>query len=665
MPSGWDSETYDCEMHVVSTIVKFSYSPLSVLVTGMIWSTLSLQNGYETNRFRKCVQLRIAATVQVVIGTLSPSARSYKLHCIRLFFAQVPPHLVALLLARYTGDWRITKRFVLLVPTGTTISPDLCDKLVAAATDIVLLVCLHRTWKVYPRHRWLGADVSIDEQGKLECLGGLFSSSYELFAAKRSDSVASVLSGEARKVLSICDGGAAAGHNGAGELKLDEVPIFHESHSPEANAKAREKSLIYCRSSPFTLLVVFRQVYEPMRVLATTKIHIASEAWERRQQALVARAKLNGTFSYASRSYRVVEAASNKAEDKALQQLSMLYFCNMMWALLPITSITAETRCLIFRLLSRVGCGIEELLRQTHRTSKFMMFLLLAGTPGILAYLQGRPPCTLCPWARRICDYYSHDFGGAEMMAYLAFRALVICTDMSDIESLHAWIRRLLTTRSAQTHLMSLVDVGSNWLLSRGRKRAASQMTAVGVAPVASKRRPAKKGRAPGKAVKGHWTGGLQRAFFHEHLTGVKFDRADPNGSRRCTFRRLHDKFKTMTDEERVSLGSTASASTGHQGRFAFGIPASICRARAIRAQQQMAFEKIECASDTSRAAIVYEAAVGGGPVAVAGLEGHGRIARAAARTRVASDKKTVAQFCAGETQKLAKLCKRGACGQF
>ena len=77
----------------------------------------------------------------------------------------------------------------------------------------------------------------------------------------------------------------------AGDLDIDDVPIFH-SYSPETNAKCRSKGLIHTRSKPFALLVVFRQLYEPVRMLATAKIHLCSRDFEAEQEAAAAKARL-------------------------------------------------------------------------------------------------------------------------------------------------------------------------------------------------------------------------------------------------------------------------------------------------------------------------------------------------------------------------------------
>ena len=131
--------------------------------------------------------------------------------------------------------------------------------------------------------------------------------------------------------------------------------------------------------------------------------------------------RLAGNSSYSSRSYRVVEVASNKLEDRAVRMISVLYFSSVMWVLLPDSIITGATRALIFRILSRLGCSIEELLRHPHRDMKFAVFLLLLEQEGTPDLLLSREWCTLCPWSQGVFTEFWESFAGDDMMAYLAY----------------------------------------------------------------------------------------------------------------------------------------------------------------------------------------------------------------------------------------------------
>ena len=133
------------------------------------------------------MQQRIRQGV-VIPGTLSPAARLFKVHCVQLFFSDVPAHMVASLLKTCTGDWRRSDgKFEVLVPPGTKVTAALKAKRLQECSDVVTLVTMKKTWAVYPRHRWLGAFVAIDDQAKLECLCRLLTFAYEVFACAKTD----------------------------------------------------------------------------------------------------------------------------------------------------------------------------------------------------------------------------------------------------------------------------------------------------------------------------------------------------------------------------------------------------------------------------------------------------------------------------------------------
>ena len=74
-------------------------------------------------------------------------------------------------------------------------------------------------------------------------------------------------------------------------LQTEEPPHFH-AFSPELNAKCREKGLAHVTMNPFAMLVIFRQLYEPIRMLTVAKMHMFSDAFDLEEEAAAARARL-------------------------------------------------------------------------------------------------------------------------------------------------------------------------------------------------------------------------------------------------------------------------------------------------------------------------------------------------------------------------------------
>ena len=85
--------------------------------------------------------------------------------------------------------------------------------------------------------------------------------------------------------------------------------------------------------------------------------------------------------------------------------------------------------------------------------------------------LLATPPCMRDSFATKFLGKYDTKgaLTGAAAKAELHFLARLVHVDISQLESLHATIRRLLTGRSVQTHRMDLRDLDAEWVASRCR----------------------------------------------------------------------------------------------------------------------------------------------------------------------------------------------------
>ena len=297
---------------------------------------------------------------------------------------------------------------------------------------------------------------------------------------------------------------------------------------------------------------------------------------------------------------------------------------------------------------------------------KFAIYLLLQGDPATADFLKRKPWCTLCPWSKYICGFYWEDFGGEEMLAYLAFKALLIRMDMQEIESLHAWLRRILVSRSSQTHTVNIIDLGSNWLASRARKRqeehdgnkspAAPAPGPKAAKPIRKKRRRLKKTKVKRKGNKG----GLMHAFFHRELPKRQKppnkDKEENKLEKKQLFKALHADYKNATPDDLASLSSIADAAKQSKGKHGFGTPASICKARALKTLQFNIFRRTQQQTSTSRTMSLYEAATSGNDTTILRLVGQKRFDRHEKRIAEQENLKTLEKFRAAEADAFRKL---------
>jgi hypothetical protein len=109
---------------------------------------------------------------------------------------------------------------------------------------------------------------------------------------------------------------------------------------------------------------------------------------------------------------------------------------------------------------------VEYLLAQPHRCSPMNIFLALHD-PSMGRQIQQMRSCLFSELAHEFMGE-NPDLGCKETRVKLMLACLLSRTDISNLESLHGWIRRVLHTR-VQTHGLSLDDCSALWILRRNR----------------------------------------------------------------------------------------------------------------------------------------------------------------------------------------------------
>ena len=170
-----------------------------------------------------------------------------------------------------------------------------------------------------------------------------------------------------------------------------------------------------------------------------------------------------------ARKYRMTEAALLTLETAFYVRLRMLYECSDMWSTLPRNDkcYSVRFRALAFRLMSRAGCVVEQLLCHAHRGFPYRMFALLAD-PTLRHELTQTPACLLDSWSKSMMDAHP-DLSGPEFMCKLELQATLQGTDISAIESRHASLRRAAFERSCQTKTLLTTSLSAEWLCQQLR----------------------------------------------------------------------------------------------------------------------------------------------------------------------------------------------------
>ena len=216
-------------------------------------------------------------------------------------------------------------------------------------------------------------------------------------------------------------------------------------------------------SDPFWRLTLTRKIQEPLLKLQEYKLKRSGPRWEMRQQAKVAKAINQGKPTEGVRDYRVLLAANNVAENVCMRSLQDLFAGPAPWRLYfddQPDALTTSGRAKGFRMVSRAGAALEELLRKVHVGYPFTTFRLLR-EPDLAGKVCDDATDEECKgglvdrWTKGMVKQFpsadalrSKDF---HAILLLALQLLYMCT--GTIETLHASIRRMINACSVQTHL--------------------------------------------------------------------------------------------------------------------------------------------------------------------------------------------------------------------
>lgn len=486
----WQTLHIHCEAHKVATCHEVTFGLIDDHIKGMIHCALSLRDGSSMDTFRACMRAEVSSRIVVRRGAPPAEAVQYKKAVLRLFVshgAQLPMRRILLALCP-NGDWR-KEAVECYLPVGKEYSHDNLVKFVS--DGVVSALCASQP-VLYKRARWTGADLSTDCLGILEACHGLLSSTYMRFAASFQHA------SRARKVLLSQPEGLGGAreqsirHSAAGvapDAAAAELPVAvlsaagdmdatagqeadpraAELNWPEINASHRRQGATWVAGKPLGLLMLQRLVMEPLRQLLVRLFEVAGDQWEQTQRCKLAEKLKSSSIKFTDREYRLCIAGQGVDELLFSEQLRALLTNDGFWRHLPFDCHTVEFQALALRLISRAGCAVFELLEAPHRLFPFQLFRLLA-EPGLVDTLLAVPDCMLDSWSRDMKSMYP-SFSGSDFMQKLALTSQLCWKDISQLESRHATIRRLLLSASLQTHVQAFQDLGSQWLCLQLRKR--------------------------------------------------------------------------------------------------------------------------------------------------------------------------------------------------
>lgn len=495
----WASLTSCCDVHRVASIHNKVFTPfLGSNVTGLIRCALSLRHGPAMSVFRRCMTAEITSTLEILRGYPPPQCTAYRGKVLQLF-CRNGPHATTrrlLLAALPNGNWLNSDRVEVYVREDShNLDPLAIAKVFTSG--VIAALCSNRP-HLYPRHRWCGADLAVDDLGAMECCHRLLSRTYQRFvnhyAGKPLPSLMHARPFDPGGFEDKQDAGddlqhgGAPNHDDAGTSSGQPSAATASSDAASwaaTNAKDRALAANWLSTNPRGLIVLQRLLMEPLRHLLKQQLDIGSDEWEAKQRMIVARADLAG--EPLQRQYRVTIASSLVLESEALVRTRSLYFEPSFWSLLPPECVSVRYRALAFKTISRVGSCIVAMLQHQHLKFPIKMFNLLHN-PQLAESYKSTPECLLDPWSKQLLQDHP-DLSGPLLQQKLHLHAMLMYTDIFGVECRHATIRRWLTVRGAQTHKMDLTGVSAEWVCQQFRLRSRARSSGLTLKTIVKSKR--------------------------------------------------------------------------------------------------------------------------------------------------------------------------------
>ena len=341
-----------CDVHKVHGIAKsvFAMNDLDFFTSGLIKAALTLRGGALTDFksiFRKYVvdHLEIHRGEAACFGQDPAAHRSFMLD---LFFSDVSESKKAQLNSVFNGDWQ--SRELIHYCNGCCESKEH-----TLEKTMELLPCFVRAGpKVFPRHKWLGADVCIDWFAK-------FAVCHQML----KPILHTLLNGQVRQEESVTDLAVVLPvDQGAGDSGGTNADDFKQIYK-----QWRKVTLEWGQLNNLAVLMVFsRLTINPQGTLMAKHLKISSSNWDQEEHL--------SELTSGRRQYRMLWCFQNQAATDCISE--HLHFLNFDFAsVLPVEALTVQKSHCLFRLLVRSASATHHYLFLRHMKYPYRLFGLL------------------------------------------------------------------------------------------------------------------------------------------------------------------------------------------------------------------------------------------------------------------------------------------------
>ena len=389
--SPWVSLHLPCNVHKVAGVFSKTFDMMQSDISGMINFSLYLGTGAQMHRFRKGLVDLVSQKLVILRGPPDPACEEYRSFVIGLLCntgrkRDVRRYLLQTLL---NGNWKNREAIEIHVAPDTDVSRDQLVQRVSAALLVSLAGVL---FHVYPRHRWLGADLTVDQIALLEAVHGVGGEVLRKLQASttslegESPVPIEMQTEEPVSIQPISGVGSeqfflpSAGHSradaqvlapqeappsGAGPVLGPDLQDPH-FHSIE-NSKRMQRAHQWMASKPLPRLLATRMCMKPLAALLEKHMERSGHQWHLEEKAKAAEGVLAATPDHFPDSTPLIEYLRLRAETQFFEELAQVCTSSS-WQHIDESSYTIAFEGLLFRLLSRMGALVHEsLVKPVHQ----------------------------------------------------------------------------------------------------------------------------------------------------------------------------------------------------------------------------------------------------------------------------------------------------------
>ena len=452
-----------CDVHRLSACQTWQLGIASSHISGVIGLSLLMREAGALTELRKCISQVFHDRLEVVYG--DPPTGQIQAHrkaILKMFLGEDVTKREEPLAGKRArqratldffcnGDWEQADKiqFFSLQPVDK-------QQLLQAFDRLVVPALLPAGISMFPRHRWHGGELAVDEAGLLFAVHNIGGIALQMFLTGQSpDRALAAESSEdpSNAALDDLDPGELPAVDTCVAESVPQGPQESQqenARSPDATDwKAAKQSMkrmttAWVDSKPGPVLVVVRAAMTASVRLMRKFLYLASLSWEKHQQLQALRGK--------KRSFRLLEAWCARDVATAFATLRDTFHTPLL--ALPLTARTNSIKVLSFRLLARMAGALHNLIRLPRSGFPYRLYGLLSSDSKpeldeMADKLLRSPVCLRDPASKAILSKFANvdALTGPAAKATLEACALLAEVDVVSIETRHASARRLLMAR--------------------------------------------------------------------------------------------------------------------------------------------------------------------------------------------------------------------------